>query len=438
MGLILAIPLFLRFLWLFVVGACIGSFINVCVIRLPEYESVVRGGSKCRSCQARIRWFDNIPILSWIWLRGKCRSCKAAISWQYPAVELITGLLFAGLYWWEVVQEGLIPTVGPAGGLVVLPPGLNRDWLVHGLFLSHVILAGFMVASTVIDLRDQIIPDEFTVPGTVAGLILAAAWPWVLLPQVPLQFPVPADLEFLVLTHDQAIWPAWLDRGAWDSLAIAIACLLAWCVGLLPWSWKSRRGWKIAAAILWRGMRSDYLVHGLAVGGSIAIWLGWRYLPHDNWMALVSALVGMVWGGGYTWLIRFVAGAAMGKEALGFGDVVLMAMFGAFLGWQGVTIVFFVAPFFGLIGAMLQFVSRDGHIPYGPSLCVGALAVIVWWVRFWEAFRSAFVTFGWLLPGLLLGSTVLLAVMLLVLRGLKAAAGIGGYDDEEETGEEGA
>jgi len=128
----------------FVLGLVIGSFLNVVVHRMPRGESVVRPRSRCPGCGALITARDNVPLLSWLWLRGRCRGCGMAISPRYPAVELATGVVFAAV----VARYGLHPT---------LP-----------LWLA---LAGLLLASALIDFEHQIIPDELSLGGLALGLV---------------------------------------------------------------------------------------------------------------------------------------------------------------------------------------------------------------------------------------------------------------------------
>jgi len=132
---------------LFVLGLCVGSFLNVVIARVPQGRSVVRPGSACPRCGKPIAWFDNIPLLSYAVLRARCRHCGEPISLRYPLVELVTGLLFV-LAAWE------------------LGSGLH---LVAGLTL----IAG-LIAITAIDLDCQLIPDVISLPGIVLGFILSA------------------------------------------------------------------------------------------------------------------------------------------------------------------------------------------------------------------------------------------------------------------------
>lgn len=133
-------------IYLALIGAAIGSFLNVCIYRWPAGESVIRPRSRCPGCGKTIAWYDNIPVLSWLLLRGRCRSCGEPISPQYPLVELTVALIWAGMALW-------------------LGPGLEA---VRGaIFLT--ILFGIAI----IDARHRIIPDHLSLGGALAGLILA-------------------------------------------------------------------------------------------------------------------------------------------------------------------------------------------------------------------------------------------------------------------------
>jgi len=129
-----------------VFGAAVGSFLNVVIWRLPRDESLVRPGSHCSSCGVPIRWYDNIPLLSWLWLRGRCRACRSWISVRYPLIELLTALL--GL--------GLLYRYGPS-------------WR----FLAYFVFAAALLAASAIDLEHRIIPDEISLGGIALGLLLA-------------------------------------------------------------------------------------------------------------------------------------------------------------------------------------------------------------------------------------------------------------------------
>jgi leader peptidase (prepilin peptidase)/N-methyltransferase len=142
----------------FLFGLVIGSFLNVCITRIPEEISIVAPRSRCPRCQALIKPYDNIPVLSWIFLRGRCRRCRAPISAMYPAVELFTGLVFVAsymVYGQTRVLFGLIPIVA----------------------LKWIFFACLMIVLTVTDLRVRLLPDAITWPGLGIGLVFSAAAP---------------------------------------------------------------------------------------------------------------------------------------------------------------------------------------------------------------------------------------------------------------------
>jgi leader peptidase (prepilin peptidase)/N-methyltransferase len=138
-----------------VFGTMLGSFLNVVIHRLPERKSIVRPGSSCPGCGTPIRWYDNIPVLSWVLLRGKCRNCKAPISPRYLLVEVLTGVLVAFPAWLYLT-------------------GYDRR---YGMFLASVLLVLALVPVTFIDLKLRIIPDRITKPGMVIAPIVSMAVP---------------------------------------------------------------------------------------------------------------------------------------------------------------------------------------------------------------------------------------------------------------------
>jgi leader peptidase (prepilin peptidase) / N-methyltransferase len=135
--------------YLTLVGAALGSFLNVAILRWPADESVVRPRSRCPGCATPIAWYDNIPIVSWLILRGRCRACAQAISIQYPIIELTVALTWLGMAWW-------------------LGPGIEA--------LRGAILFTILLGIAIIDARHRIIPDQLSLGGALVGLGLAA-WP---------------------------------------------------------------------------------------------------------------------------------------------------------------------------------------------------------------------------------------------------------------------
>jgi leader peptidase (prepilin peptidase) / N-methyltransferase len=255
----------------FVVGASVGSFLNVCIHRIPEDRSVVSPGSQCPRCETPIAWYDNVPVLSWLLLGGRCRHCAAPIAVRYPLVEVLGGLLAVAALW----------RLGPT------PMGV-----VAFAFTAALLLITF------IDFDHFFIPDEVSLPGIAIGL----------------------------------------------------------GVSLLP-------------------------------GG----------------IGLPDAVVGAALGGGLLWLVAWGYERSTGVEGMGFGDVKLLAMIGAFLGWQALPVVLLVASITGSLAGVLAIFGRRGRaglrrvrrtlgpratvpfirrrarttaIPFGPFLALGALVAL--------------------------------------------------------------
>ena len=141
-------------IFIFIVGAAIGSFSNVCIYRLPKKLSIISPPSQCPNCGKSISPFDNIPIISFILLRGRCRYCQSPISWRYPIVELITGLIFLSLY---------------------LNFRISPQFFIYALLCTSLIIIAF------IDLEHKIIPDVITLPGIIIGLTLSLTIPHITL-----------------------------------------------------------------------------------------------------------------------------------------------------------------------------------------------------------------------------------------------------------------
>ena len=253
----------------FLAGLLIGSFLNVCAYRLPRDLSVAKPArSFCPNCEKTIAWFDNVPVLSYLLLRGKCRLCGVHISIQYPLVELATAVAFAASVW----------------AFGVTPQGFK-----------YALFGAIMITLVASDSESRILPDEFTIGGSIAGLILA----WFV--------PMEQGLSFLFVPF------------AWGRHAISLA---------------------------------DSLLGGAVPSG--AIWLcGWLYAK-----------------------IR-------GREGLGFGDVKMIFLIGAFLGLPAALMTLVVASLAGAVGGLI-FIKLKGEdastyeLPFGSFLGATALAVAAW------------------------------------------------------------
>jgi len=247
-------------IWVFIFGLCVGSFLNVCIYRLPESKSIVHPRSMCPQCGTLIRFYDNLPILSYLLLRGKCRHCQAPISFRYPVVELLSGLFAVG---------------------VLLKYGISLEAAIYYTFIATLLVITF------IDIDHQIIPDIITLPG------------------IPI-------------------------------------CFVA----------------------------------------SFA-------LPQITYM---ESIIGILIGGGSLFMVAWLYHLLTKKEGMGGGDIKLLGMMGAIIGWQGVLFTIFVASAVGTVsGILIMLKARKSMklaVPFGPFLAIGSIAyiffgpqLIVWYIN---------------------------------------------------------
>jgi len=165
--------------------------------------------------------------------------------------------------------------------------------------------------------------------------------------------------------------------------------------------------------------RFSLLVGAIGVVTSIAVAALWL-TGGVHWQALLTSLIGIAGGGFIVWSVRVIGWYTLRREAMGFGDVTLMAMIGAFLGWQGCLVTFFLAPFAGLLVGVMQWVTkRENEIPYGPFLCLAALLTVVRWSAIWD-YISPLCGLGWLLPAVVVVCLALMAALLLLMRFIKS------------------
>jgi len=253
MTLLAAVPS-LGFVLTFLVGTIVGSFLNVCIARIPNEESVIHPPSHCPKCKAAIPFYLNIPLLSYVFLRGRCRSCSERISPRYLVVELLMGLLAVALHY--------------------------RFGLSYEFFVGFVFVAGMIVIS-VIDLDVRIVPDVISLPGIVLGFFFSVVG------------------YFFVGVTDEVI-------------------------------------------------------------------------PTP-----VSSLIGILAGGGFLLATAWLYEKFTGVEGMGGGDIKLLAMIGAFLGWPSVPVTLFIASILGsVIGLICMAITGAGRrlaLPFAPFLCTGAV-----------------------------------------------------------------
>lgn len=399
----LTLPLAVRLAGIFLAGLAAGGAVNWAIYSLAWFARPISPWAPPHAEAAPRSWSDRLPIVGWWHLRREA-SLHGTLFWLRPLlIELALALGLVGLYYWEVELGGLIP-------LRPLPPGLGV--MLHCQFLAHALLIGLMTAATFIDFDEKTIPDEITLPGMLLGLCLAAALPISLLPVViPV---VPSDIGNLH-AWSPAPSPAWL--ATWRGPALASAAFTFWCLALIPATATMRRGtWKAIqfyfASIARRSAWKHLLI--LAAVGSSAIWGVWL-LGGARWQALCTAVAGMAFGAALIWSVRIVGTLALREEAMGFGDVTLMAMIGAFLGWQSTLLVLFFSPAGALFVALAQWIftgRRD--IAFGPYLCVGALYLIVQWAAVWSWAAPIFGMGGLLVAMLAAGLMLMLGLLMLM------------------------
>ena len=353
---------------------------------------------------------DYVPVVGWFGLE---REAALHGPWYWIRPMLIEVAFAVGMVALYVYETG-----GALHGVVMPAPILLGE--IHWEYLSHYALISLMVIATFIDIDEKMIPDMITIPGTIIGLALATCAPQMF-------FPHGREQVFLTTPNE---WPASLDTI--QGLAIGLAAFVAWCYALLPktlW-WRSgfARGMQFLAASVVRGLTRD--VQGrrmgwMAIIGSAAIIAIWKWdAGGEHWQGLLTSLVGVAGGGALVWAIRVAASVSLRKEALGFGDVTLMAMIGSYFGWQATVMTFFLAPFAGVVIAVVQYLFlRRAEIAFGPFLCLAALGMILFWDSTWVRWGAVFVL-GWIVPAILIGCIGVMAVMLVAWRKLS-----GGYDD---------
>jgi leader peptidase (prepilin peptidase)/N-methyltransferase len=238
----------------FVFGAIVGSFLNVCIVRLPKDESIVHPPSHCPDCSTALRFYENIPLISYLLLRGRCRSCQASISPRYFAVELLMAILAVALYH---------------------AFGLGLAFFAGFIFVAALIVISF------IDLAVRIVPDVISLPGIITGLVLSIIGTYVI-----------------------------------DD-------------------------------------------------------------PFELSPSPLSAFLGVLVGGGFLLLLAWLYERFTGVEGMGGGDVKLLAMMGAFLGWPSIPLILFFASLggsiVGLSAMLFKGVGRRYALPFAPFLCLGAL-----------------------------------------------------------------
>ena len=307
----------------------------------------------------------------------------------------------------------------------LLPAAVPDAADLHAIYLQHIVLISLMVVATFIDFDARIIPDQVTVPGFVMGLILCWVLPFAALP-------VPDGPPFFAVAIGQNMGAAPLNAAtptawpqAWNGplgLVAGLLLVLGWWLAISPKIVWFRGGIKkfvryVAASFRRYALTPFYL--GLLAFLLLFVTAAWYWGSEESWQAVLSGLLGMAFAGLLIWLVRVFAGWALGQEAMGFGDVTLMCMIGVYLGWQPIMVIFFLAPFIACAFALLNwFLTGDAYLAYGPYLCLGSLAVMIFWAPLWQKYGPLLELGPWL-PAVFLALPVVLGGMLMVWQWIK-------------------
>jgi leader peptidase (prepilin peptidase)/N-methyltransferase len=362
-----------HWLWLipaFLIGACIGSFLNVVIYRVPLGMSVNEPKrSFCPLCKNPIPMWLNFPMISWLWLRGKCRECHAPIAFRYFGVELLTALLFTAVWY----------LFAPTAVAVVI-------------FLW--VLMALLVAITFIDAEHLIIPTTLTWAGTLVGLGACAVWP-----QLP------------VLAADAGNWLSGLKQGGigWITGFVGLWLVVEFgkmAFGKQVLTFDKPVAWSLkeptsdqepmyfvidGEEIAWWDVFSrksdrllvestEILVSGEAVGGGALVIREMEVQLPDGTIHHLSRIQS---------LSGSATRAVIPREAMGMGDVHLLGMIGAFFGWSGVFFSLFAASVFAIIAALIGRIGFGKQLPFGPFLAMGAAAWMFGAWRIWEWYMNS-------------------------------------------------
>ncbi|MFN3190097.1 MAG: prepilin peptidase [Aureliella sp.] len=362
-------------------------------------------------------WVDHLPILGWYRLRAES-AVHGRGYWIRPlCIELFLPILLAWYFHVSISGIHLPPAFRTPANLALT----SEIWW---RFAGHFVLLHLLTIATFIDFDEHTIPDFVTVPGTIIGLLGAAfavAW-------LPPELAGPKMIE---LRHNlPGPWPTWMN-GPW-GLGLAITILLVWCFALLDRRWITRRGLGKAIQYFFaRAFRVPLLWGSIfaVTAGLIGLTVYSYYcLPGGRWTYLLSSLIGLAVAGGITWGLRISASTGLGVEALGFGDVTLMAMIGTYIGWQPSLLVFFISPMIAILFVLIRAILTGNTMtPYGPYLCAGTVVVLVGWESLWFGWASRFLILGNTLLGIVIACIALMGVLLFIWRLIKQALGLGGY-----------
>lgn len=349
-----------------VVGLFVGLVIDRAVRRLPLEKSMLWPWAEhCERCLQQKPLVASIPIVGLLFVRGRCPSCGVGLSGRGVLLQLLTAAGFMVIYWLHVVGGGRnLPSVAHTYGNY-------QSNLLFALFVYHCLLYCFLLTATFTDLDYTLIPAPITNWGIFVGIVVGTFW-YVEVHPIPVSIVGGSSTNIYGAVHPGQ----WFEQNRWNE----------WFGG------KSRT---ISPNLEW--FRSTFYLHWA---------LNWT-----KYLGFITGLVGALVGYGVIWIVREVCSWAFGKEAMGIGDLWMLAMIGAFLGWQTAVIAFLLSWVSGVVvGLPVALLNRGQAMPFGPHLAIGAAAAVYWWKPLWKAFEPALFDAQIFLM-IALGMVVMLAVV---------------------------
>ena len=377
-------------LFVFLIGSCVGSFLNVLIYRMPRGLSIVSPGSSCPKCEHPIAWYDNIPLLSWFLLGRACRHCRQAIPATYPLVEFATAVSFTLIF----VAYMLLDLRTDMPLLLDIPQ--SADWAILAL---HLWLVAALLGASVIDFGHKVIPLPITTLTAAVALVTHTVFPQAALWQISAPTAGLAFGAALGLIISAILMRAGIFRPSFpphpEKAFVRRPRRKSRKQQPEPLQHSSQDDEPSSSVSPRREMLHEMLYLAPPVGLALVAWLvasadtplaeAWcKLLENAHLNALAGSLFGLLIGGATIWLTRILGTLAFGREAMGLGDVHLMAAGGAVLGWLGPVLAFFIAPFYGLIAVILSAArQRAGELPYGPWLSLGLLTTMIFQDKIW-------------------------------------------------------
>jgi leader peptidase (prepilin peptidase) / N-methyltransferase len=347
-GMLVAMWIVLLFALLFLLGSTVGSFLNVCIVRLPQGRSLIRPASCCGQCGKPIRWQDNIPLLSYWLLRGRCRACGAAFSKRYFWIELLTGLVFVLIYYLEIASNihhfRILSGYENDYEYLLMKMFWPRPWLV---FAVHAVLSCFLIVTTMTSHEQHHVPRSVTVWGILLGLVTAVLfpWPW---PDEVIQAIVPSAGSGIIFGREEK-----------------------------PYSWGPHLGAMPGDSPWWQG--------DVTPRAGLYPWPVWGPLP--DWMPAGSHQLGLATGVAGVLMAAILMGSVRlafnfgaGGAVIGWGETSLLMIAGGFLGWQPVLVVGVLGLVPGILAATVQWTARRRQpVGFGVWITLAVAAVELGW-----------------------------------------------------------